>query len=371
MIGRALMLGLALVASSTDEVFRLAQDGRLSEAAARVESARFTPVDRHHILGYLAVRARDHRRAASELERAVALDPRRRSAWLYLGVARYHLGLLEASRAALGRAEAAGRNLPGYYALRARTERLTGTATTAWRTLQAGSSRFEADPGLLREQVSLLIEIGAPEVALDRTERLFRVTARPLEDRVWVARALLEAGALERAAQVLEAALAWAADAEGGSEPSPMAIRAQLAWVHAERGRPWTAARLLDPLRTGSVAYAYEAADQYRLSGEPERALGANRFVDDPVRRAAQRLLILVDAGALDQAAALGARVSPDELDAVGKYALAFALAHTGQPEAARGWLARIRDRAAVPGVDALLEQLGASEDRVPSQGDR
>ena len=357
-------MGLALVASPVDDIFRLAREGRWADAAARIEAGRFAPTDRHQLLGYLALRARDYPRAAEELDRVVARAPGRSAAWLYLGVARYRLDQPGAALRALVRAERSGRQLPGYFALRARSERLADTATTAWATLEAGLSRFETDAVLLREQVSLLIEVGALEAGLARTQPLLRVTNRPLADRVWVGRALIEAGALDRSTPWLEAALALALareeDAAGSSrsEPSAVSIRAQLAWVYAQRGRPAIAARLLDPLRVGGSVHAYEAADQYRLSGETGRALAVNRFVGPPARRAAQRLLILVEAGELERAAAFGARMPPEELDPVGTYALAFALAHTGQLEAARAWLGRVSDRAAVPGIEALEEQL-------------
>lgn len=340
--------------SGVERALELAERGALDAAESVDLKARLAPVDRHQLLGYLALRRRDYPRAAAELERAVQLDPGRRAAWLYLGVARHHLGEPAASLEALRRAERVGQRYPDYFTLRARSERLAETSTAAWSTLERGLARFESDPGMLREQVSLLLEIGAHRPALARAERLYERSPRPERDRQWVVRSLIDAGALEDAAVALEAACS--------AHPGDIAWVAQLAWVHARLGRPRMAARLLDPARLGADRYAFEAADQWRVAGEPDAALRANRHVEDPTRRRTQRLLILVETGALERARALQATLPPEHLDDQGRYAMAFALVHTGTPQAARPYLDAVEDRSAVPGLAELEAE--AAEDR-------
>lgn len=362
----ASILFATLLASPVDDILRLAEEGRLAEAEALARDARLEPADRHQLLGYLALRARRFERAARSLEHAVALEPGRGAAWLYLGVALHHQGRPRESLAALEQAEVPGASLPGFFALRARAARLAGSSSTAWACLEAGLERFEADPGLIREQVGLLFEVRAIGAATRRAERLFEVTTRPIRDRLWVARALIDSGALAEAAPALEAALAHRAKSPSTSPgaPSRGAIRAQLAWVYARLGRPRAAARLLDPVRLGTGEHAYEAADQWRIAGDITRALAANRYVEAPTKRLRQRLLILVEAGALERAAALGEGLDPSALDALTTYALAYALALTGRLDKARALAARIVDRSAVPGLEALEELLEASHVR-------
>ncbi len=352
------MIALLLTAvlapdSAVDRALALAERGAIEPAEALVRQARLDPVDRAQLLGYLALRRRDPETAASTLSRVVAADPGRAAAWLHLGVARHHLGDPTGSLAALRRAEAVGSRYPDYFTLLARNERLSGTATAAWSTLGRGLSRFESDPGMLREQVSLLLQIGAYRGARARAERLYQTSRHPERDRQWVVRALLDAGALDEAAIALEAAR-WA-------EPSAVEWVAQLAWIHAQQDRPRVAARLLDPARLGSARYAFEAADQWRVAGDPAAALRANRFVEDPARRQAQRLLILVEAGALERARALRSELLPEALDDVGRYALAFALVHTGSPESAAPYVAAVEDASALPGLEELQRAIDAA----------
>jgi len=353
----------ALLASPVDDILRLAQEGRLSEAAARTQSARLDPADRDQLSGYLALRARDFDRAVSLLERVVSLEPDRHSAWLYLGLALHNQGRHRESLSALEKAASSAAGLPEFHTLRARATRLTENATAAWSHVQAGLDRFESDPGLLREQVSLLLELGAVATARTRAKQLFAVTPRPLEDRLWLARVLTDLGAIEEAAPVLEEALALRATARSAADdaPSLTALRAQLAWTYARLGRPHAAARLIDPLRSGSRTHAHEAADQWRVAGETERALAANRFVDDAYRRRAQRLLILVEAGELERAAALRGVLDLNDPDVATTYALAFALAHTGRASQARALVERVDEDETPPGLEALKAQIAAA----------
>ena len=352
-----------LLASPVDDILRLAQEGRLSDAVARTQSARLDPADRDQLLGYLALRARDFDRAVRLLERVVSLEPDRGSAWLYLGLALHHQGRHRESLSALEEAAPFAAGLPEFHTLRARATRLTENATSAWSQIQAGLDRFESDPGLLREQVSLLLALGAVATAGTRAKQLFAVTPRPLDDRLWLARVLTDLGAVQEAAPVLEEALALRASGRSASDdaPSTTALRAQLAWTYARLGRPHAAARLIDPLRSGSRTYAHEAADQWRVAGETERALAANRFVEDTGRRRAQRLLILVEAGELERAAALGGVLDVNALDAATTYALAFALVHTGRASEARSLLDRIDEDETSPGLRALKAQVTAA----------
>jgi tetratricopeptide (TPR) repeat protein len=361
-----MMMGVlmaTLLASPVDDILQLVQEGRLSDAAAQTQSARLDPVDRDQLLGYLALRDRDFDRAVRFFERVLSREPDRASAWLYMGLALHRQGRHRESLAALDRAAPSAVGLAEFHTLRARSTRLTENATAAWAHIQTGLRRFESDPGLLREQVSLLLEVGAVATARRRAEQLFAVTPHPLDDRLWLARVLVNLGVVEEAAPVLEEAIALSATGQSASDaaPSTAELRAQLAWIYARLGRPYAAARLIDPSNSGSRAYAYEAADQWRVAGETARALAANRFVEDADRRRAQRLLILVEAGELERAAALGGVLDANTLDVATTYALAFAFVHTGRASAAKKLFERFDDDETPPGLEALRAQIAAA----------
>lgn len=360
----ATVLMASLIAGPVDDVLRLAQEGRLSDAATRARSARLPPAERELLSGYIHIRAQDFDRAVRSLRRALEQDPSLDSAWLYLGIALHRLGRDRESLAALDRAASVASGLPGFHTLRARTARLSASATVAWSYTQEGLDRFASDPGLIREQVSLLFEVGAFSTAARYAARLFAVSTRPLDDRLWAARVLLDLGRFIEAAPMLEEALALrrAVDAHDVA-PTSADIRAQLAWVYARLGRPRAAARLLDPTLCGSVSHAYEAADQWRVAGETGRALAANRFVEPVDRQRAQRLLIFAEAGALERAAALGDHLEHAALDGTTLYALAFAYANTGQEREARALLARAEESASSPALRALRRQVGEARE--------
>ncbi len=344
-----MILLLALIAhASLDQALEHTQDGRFVEAARIVEKTRAPRIDKDQVLGYIALRANDPAQAKRLLTKVVEQDAGRAAAWLYLGIAEHQLEDPAASLRALKRASSVGAPRRDYWALRARNERLVTSDAVAYETLTSGLSRFERDPVLLREQVSILVAADAVATALLRAELLFEVSPNPQRDRLWLARLFVDADALEAATSVLEVARL--------AQPNDPDLAAQLAYVYARRGRHHIAARLLDPSRIGA-GRAFESADQYRVAGEHTRALRANRFVVERGRRLAQRVQILVESGALEEAAALGSELE-GEVDERTAFALAFAYVNTGELERAEGLLNGIERPDDWPGLDELRQTI-------------
>ncbi len=344
------------------EILALIEQGRLGAAASLTERSELDEVDRSQLLGYISLLRKDYAQAVAELRAVVRKEPHRRAAWLHLAVAHHHLQEPEETLEALEKAESAGVRSAQYFALKARALRLTRTTTSAYEAIVEGRSRFEDEPSLLREEISLLVQIGATETARTQFQRLLVGGGNPLEERLWFARALTESGELEDAAAILESARLEAELESAEDRPvDAEAISAQLAWTYAQLGNAEASARLLDPQRLGSTRYAFESADQYRLAGTYEAALRTNRYVSDPGRRINQRLLVLVEAGRYEQATAFGLTLpDPALLDDTGRFALAFALAATDRRERARKLLAAIEAPEKLSGFDLLQKQLGA-----------
>jgi predicted Zn-dependent protease len=348
----------------------LLDQGRFQQAEALVEEGELAAADRRQLLGYIFLVRGDCGRASTLLRSVVEKAPQRRAAWLYLAVALHRCQRPDESLRALEQVEKRGLQTPGYFALKARGERLTGTSTAAYGTVVNGLRRFNDDAVLLREQVSLLIEIRALATARSRFQRLLSVSASPVEERLWLARALTESKDLQGAAAVLE--LAHLQVRSGGSSAPPglhQDIAAQLAWTYAQLGNSASAGRLLDPVYLGSARYAFESADQYRIAGDFLAALRANRYVSDFERRANQRIVILVEAGRPEEATAFALGLpDPEVLDDSGLFALSYGLHVTGRRDLARDTLQRIVSPASLPGYDALKERLGSLKE--PSEVD-
>ena len=333
-----------------DRILALADQGQLEAAAELTRTSRLASVDRSQLLGYLALRRGDSDTAEKLLGRVVREAPHRSAAWLYLGIAFYRQGHPGEALRALRQVRSPEARRPEYYQLRARVERLTSSSTLAYATVDEGLRRFEEDPALLREQVSLLIEVGALTQAEFRARELWGKSRDPTRERLWVARAYIDIKDFQRAAALLEVARA--------ALPDRPELAAQLAFVYAEQGHALAAARLLDPRRMGSPHYAFESADQYRLANATEDALRVNAYVADESRRDSQRILILVEGGRLDRALAFADRLGQDHLDRIAQYALAFALAHRGDPSSAERITAALTPGPDLPGLEELQAHL-------------
>lgn len=318
-------------AGPADALLRIADRQGVDAAITAAQTARMSARDRDRLLGHLYLRRRDFEQAKLHLERAVRAAPGLEAAWLELAVVEHELGHPKASLRALERGRGLGQARPSFFALAAENLRLEGAASGADEMLRAGLARFEGDVALLRAQVGLLLDLGAPGAALERAGPLFASSPDPDRERRHLARRLVARGAPGLAAEVLEPVIA--------AHPNDLTRAAELAWAYAEAGHALAAARLIDPRRGLGARLAYEAAEQYRAAGALQDALRVNGFVTPPARARGQRLVILVESGQLERAAASAADVDVETLGDNPRFALAFALAYTGRPARALGLL--------------------------------
>jgi tetratricopeptide (TPR) repeat protein len=132
------------------------------------------------------------------------------------------------------------------------------------------------------------------------------------------------------------------------------------AHAYAASHHPNAAARLFAKANTLGAESAFEAADQYRIAGQTERALTLNALVSDAKRRVPQRIATLFAAGAMARVTQLERSLDPSSnVDTRTRYRLAFAHYRLGQfaqaTEHARELLGGPLDSSAV----ALLRAMG------------
>lgn len=239
--------------------------------------------------------------------------------------------------AALDRTGQVGATLPGTWLLRADADEKLGRPDDALAALEAGAAALPEVAELPRQQVFLLVRLGLFREARERGEALLRRADANADDAVAIAEALRRGGDTAEALTILQAALLQ------DGEDRDLLVQAARAAI--DDGQPRAAARYLERAAAIDPPLVLEAAEAWRRAGDPDEALRLNAQVADPVAKARQRLGLLLDAEAFDQAVALEERLDRLGLSADDgvRYGLAYAWFRLGENTRAEAWLRGIQ----------------------------
>jgi tetratricopeptide (TPR) repeat protein len=259
---------------------------------------------------------------------------------------------------ALDRTGEVGANMPGVWLLRADCYEALGRPDEAWQALESGNARFPDQGALRRQQVFLLVRHGLYREARELGEGLLGRPDASKDDAVAISEALRRGGETTEAMTILEAALLQYGDDRD--------LLVQAARAAIDDGQPRNAGRFLERAAELDPALALEAAEAYRRGNDISAALRMNAAVADPVKKARQRLGLLLEGEAWDRAVAL-----EDRLERLGiaaddgvAYGLAFAWFRLGELERAERRLKGIQDPEAFRRATEL-RQIMASCDPV------
>ena len=302
-----------------------------------LDAVRYNSLD-----GLVALNLDELPRAESAFERA--LEAGRESEqdpadviWLYLAQARFgqedYAGTLEA----LDGADTETTELPSVYLMRAQSHWQLGSYQAAWRVLANGAGRFPDRAGeFTRQQVFLLVEQGLYQEAAEVGQRFMAAGEATVDDAVAIGNALREAGELDKALRILEAARL-----EDGNNVRLSRVLART-WLDREQFLP--AADILNQAARIDPELLVEAAELYRRAGWLMQALTLNARVIDQPKKLKQRMAILIELGRFDQAAGMESDLVRTGLlgDEDIRYALAYALFKTGRFERAEHHLSEL-----------------------------
>ncbi|MDZ7789886.1 MAG: tetratricopeptide repeat protein [Xanthomonadales bacterium] len=311
-------------------------------AAVDQDDPELDAVRYHSLDGLVALNLDELPRAESAFERA--LEAGRESEqdpadviWLYLAQARFgqedYAGTLEA----LDGADTKTTELPSVYLMRAQSHWQMGSYQAAWRVLAKGAGRFPDRAGeFTRQQVFLLVEQGLYQEAARIGQRFMAAGEATVDDAVAIGNALREAGELDKALRILEAARL-----EDGNNVRLSRVLART-WLDREQFLP--AADILNQAARIDPELLVEAAELYRRAGWLMQALTLNARVIDQPKKLKQRMAILIELGRFDQAANMASDlVRTGLLDNEDiRYALAYALFKTGRFERAEHHLSEL-----------------------------
>jgi tetratricopeptide (TPR) repeat protein len=239
---------------------------------------------------------------------------------------------------ALDRTGEVGASMPGVWLLRADCYEALGRPDDAWQALEDGNARFPEQGDLRRQQVFLLVRHGLFREARELGEGLLARPDAGKDDAIAISEALRQGGETTEAMTILEAALLQYGDDRD--------LLVQAARAALDDHQPRNAGRFLERAAELDPSLALEAAEAYRRGGDIQAALRMNGEVSDPIKKARQRLGLLLEGEAWDRAVAL-----EDRLERLGlaqddgvAYGLAFAWFRLGELDRAERHLKGIQD---------------------------
>lgn len=320
------------------------RDGNLDRALAALdqydpaaEGAEGPELIRYHTLrGMIHMRRNENEAARDALTRATASGEAEAVVYVYLAQVNYQLEDYAGAVAALDAAGAAVERIPSVYHMRAQCHWLTGEKALAIATLDQASAIFPADASFQRRKVFYLVDLGLFKEAVVQGRQYLERSEGRLEDHVAIGNALRASGELDEAARFLEQArLAFPDSAE---------VRKVLAHVYIDRGQLGAAADLLYQAALLDPGLMAEAAELYRRSGQPFRAMNLNGQLANQEEKLRQRLALFLELGNFEQAAAMETPLRRVGLldDEDLRYAVAYAFFKTGDFGAAEKHLAQL-----------------------------
>lgn len=296
----------------------------------------------HSLDGLVALNLDELARAEAAFERALdagreAEKPAADVVWLYLAQARFGQEDYRGTLRALDEANPETTDLPSIYLMRAQSHWQMDAFEPAWTVLAAGAGRFPDRAGdFTRQQVFLLVEQGLYQEAAQIGQRFLATGEATVDDAVAIGNALREAGEIDKALRILEAARL---EDEDNVRLSRVLART---WLDSDRFLP--AADILNQAARIDPELLVEAAELYRRAGWLMQALTLNAQVIDQSKKFKQRMAILIQLGRFDQAAGMEADLMRTGLlgDEDVRYALAYALFKTGRFEQAERHLSEL-----------------------------
>ena len=205
--------------------------------------------------------------------------------------------------------------------------------------LARGKTLFPEERQFVRKHIERLMELGLYQTASEVGEELLSGENTSPDDILFLAEALLRAGAAKTAVLTLEGAQL--------AHPDDNRIKAQAAHAWLAYGRPLTAARQFMKASMVEEKYARDAAEIYREGGFLQRALRSNGQILKQRLKLRQRLSLLLDMERFEAVVALEPRLSRLDLlrdDEEIRYALAYALFRTRQFKRAEIHLKKLTD---------------------------
>ncbi|HJL42543.1 MAG TPA: tetratricopeptide repeat protein [Myxococcales bacterium LLY-WYZ-16_1] len=258
---------------------------------------------------------------------------------VYQAQAAFYSKQFEKSLAAFEEADEAADAIPSTYALRAEAHRKLDQPERAWSVLTEGMQRHPDYAELLRRKVFMAIKMGLYRTASDLGRVFLERSQADPSDYLAIGSALYRSGSTDEALKFLELAhLRF---------PERKDVVVQLVNVYKKKGMYRSAAALLERAAFGGAEDLFaDAAELFRLAGDPVRALGLNRRIRDTKARLRQRLATLLELRDYELITAMRLDVERAGLirDESIRYAVAYAFFKTGEYERSRTLLSGISD---------------------------
>lgn len=322
----------------------LLMDGYLDRAAAVLEEVdpNAEGIDQKQywrLRGIVEMKRGLFSEAARYLDSAIELGDTEPRTSLLLVQAHSRAGNPEAALAVFDEAPPGIRAFPESYLLQGRILYELNRKPQAFQTLDEGFARHPGHVEIERQRLFLLIDLGLYQAAVEASRHLLGRPGTEANDHLAVAEALRKAKQLDQAILLLEEALI--------RFPGDAGVRTQLASTYLDAKRPLTAAEVLRPAAWLDPEKALFTAELYRRSHKLDRAELMNERVADQEAKLRQRMGLLIERGAYEQAAALHPRLL--RLGLLEDEQLAYALAYTffkiGEHDRVRPMLSRLKDQ--------------------------
>lgn len=322
----------------------LLMDGYLDRAAAVLEEVdpNAEGIDQKQywrLRGIVEMKRGLFSEAARYLDNAIELGDLEPRTYVLLAQAHSSAGHADAALAAFEKSPPSIGQFPASFLLKGRILYELQRKPEAYETLDAGLRRHPDHVEIERQRLFLLVDLGLHQTAVEASKHLLSRPGTEAKDYLAVAEALRKANQLDQAILLLEEGLI--------RFPEDGDVRTQVASTYLDAKRPLTAAEVLRPVAWLDPEKALFAAELYRRSKKLGRAEQMNERVADQEAKLRQRLGLLIEREAYEQAAALYPRLSRLGLMEAEQlaYALAYAFFKTGEHDRVRPILSKLKDQ--------------------------
>ena len=248
------------------------------------EACGFVYGDYMQLAGLVYMDLKKYEKAENAFSEVLKEYPERTILFLYLGESLFHQKKFKEAAEALEKGYESGKTVPSFFVFKSEAEKRSGNVEKALRTLQNGLNLFNNNKALLKQTVLLYAENGFFKAAVQTHYKYLETSDYDTSLYLYLSDIFRGKGAMKKAGDLLEEAAII--------KPSDRQILERLAYIYAETENSYSSALILKKLSLIKPKSAFDAAEQFRISGNFDEALRMNSAIFDPEKRIKEKFFI-------------------------------------------------------------------------------
>lgn len=299
------------------------------------EACGFVYGDYMQLAGLIYMDVQKYAKAENAFSQVLKDHPERTILFLYLGESLFHQKKFKEAALALEKGYESGKTMPSFFVFKSEAEKRSGRIKKALKTLQNGLRLFSNDKMLLKQTVLLYAENGFFKAAVKVHDDYLKASDHDTSLYLYLSDIFRADHDMKKAVNLLEEAAIV--------KPFDARILERLAYIYAETGNSYSSALILKKLSLIKSEATFDAAEQFRVSGNFDSALRMNSAILDNEKKIKEKFYIYLSKMSYFKAFSLAGKLEKFQNDDDLTYKLAYCAVRSEQFEDAQRYIGKLK----------------------------